>query len=268
VKLADFGVAHRVGMDQDGAGQSVEPEAAGTPYWMAPETIPDHEADDKATRAVIPASDIWSVGCLAVELLTGKPPYFDLGQYSALFHIVTDAEVPLPDGISPGMQDFLLQCFQRVRGVRTLLSLRVHSSSPFLARAFVSFPCACIRALLSLLVHSSSPFLARAFVSFPCACIRALLSSCMHSSPLLVHAFELSCPCARIRAFLHHGMWRHSVPARQCVCWILPACRACSGCAAGEALVSSKAAGLGAARRALTLGVMRSIDPAVACRTR
>ena len=37
---------------------------------------------------VTPAADIWSVGCLAIELLTGQPPYFDLQPMSALFRIV------------------------------------------------------------------------------------------------------------------------------------------------------------------------------------
>lgn len=37
---------------------------------------------------VTPASDIWSVGCLIIELLTGYPPYFDLQPMSALFRIV------------------------------------------------------------------------------------------------------------------------------------------------------------------------------------
>lgn len=37
---------------------------------------------------VTPASDIWSVGCLIIELLTGFPPYYDLQPMSALFRIV------------------------------------------------------------------------------------------------------------------------------------------------------------------------------------
>ena len=37
---------------------------------------------------VTPAADIWSVGCLAIELLTGQPPYYDLQPMSALFRIV------------------------------------------------------------------------------------------------------------------------------------------------------------------------------------
>jgi serine/threonine protein kinase len=39
----------------------------GSPYWMAPEVV---------TRSghSYPA-DIWSLGCLAVELITGAPPW-------------------------------------------------------------------------------------------------------------------------------------------------------------------------------------------------
>lgn len=59
------------------------------------------------------ACDIWSVGCTVLELLTGKPPYFDLQQMPALFRIVQDEHPPLPDGISRALEDFLLQCFQK-----------------------------------------------------------------------------------------------------------------------------------------------------------
>ena len=53
--------------------------------------------------SVTSASDIWSVGCLAIELLTGQAPYFDLQPMSALFRIVQDAHPPLPQGVSPNM---------------------------------------------------------------------------------------------------------------------------------------------------------------------
>ncbi len=51
-----------------------------------------------------PASDIWSVGCLIIEMLTGSPPYYELQPMSALFRIVQDECPPLPEGISPLMQ--------------------------------------------------------------------------------------------------------------------------------------------------------------------
>ena len=39
-------------------------------------------------KAVTTSADIWSVGCLAIELLTGNPPYYDLQPMSALYNIV------------------------------------------------------------------------------------------------------------------------------------------------------------------------------------
>eukprot|EP01132_Coremiostelium_polycephalum_P005665 gene5665-7051_t len=76
-----------------------------TPYWMAPEII---ELNGATTK-----SDIWSVGCTVIELLTGSPPYYDLGQMPALFRIVQDDCPPLPEGISPALKDWLQQCFQK-----------------------------------------------------------------------------------------------------------------------------------------------------------
>lgn len=95
IKLADFGVATK------GADDTV----IGTPYWMAPEII---ELQGASTK-----SDIWSVGCTVIELLTGKPPYFDLAQMTALFRIVQDETPPLPEA-SPPCLDFLRNgCFKK-----------------------------------------------------------------------------------------------------------------------------------------------------------
>jgi len=113
VKLADFGVATRLD-----AEVFKEQSVVGTPYWMAPEVI--------EMAGVSAASDIWSVGCTVVELLTGSPPYFDLNPMTALFRIVQDELPPLPDGISPALDNMLRQCFEKTpRGrpsARALLS--------------------------------------------------------------------------------------------------------------------------------------------------
>jgi len=122
VKLADFGVAAKIGGEigeaalgggggghnnstniDDGESRDVSPQ--GTPYWMAPEVV--------EMKPVTTAADIWSVGCLAVELLTGSPPYFDLQPMSALYNIVQDKHPPIPNDISDEMRDFLLNCFQK-----------------------------------------------------------------------------------------------------------------------------------------------------------
>jgi len=83
----------------------------GSPYWMAPEIIELNGARF--------ASDIWSLGCTVLELINGKPPYYDLDQMTALFRIVSDDCPPIPDGISMHCKDFLYQCFQKQPELRT-----------------------------------------------------------------------------------------------------------------------------------------------------
>ncbi len=62
VKITDFGVASLVGSDRDlGSG------AGGSPYYVSPERI------EGAARA--PAMDIYGLGCVAYEALTGRPPF-------------------------------------------------------------------------------------------------------------------------------------------------------------------------------------------------
>jgi len=56
---------------------------------------------------------IRSVGCTVIELLEGRPPYHKLDPMPALFRIVNDEHPPLPEGASPAVRDFLLQCFQK-----------------------------------------------------------------------------------------------------------------------------------------------------------
>lgn len=103
IKLADFGVATK----QSGLAEG---SVVGTPYWMAPEVI---ELSGATT-----ASDIWSLGCTVIELLDGKPPYSKFAPMPALFRIVNDDHPPLPDGASPLVRDFLMQCFQKDPNLR------------------------------------------------------------------------------------------------------------------------------------------------------
>ncbi|KAI9883943.1 MAG: hypothetical protein M1823_004287 [Watsoniomyces obsoletus] len=118
VKLADFGVATK-------ATGLHESSVVGTPYWMAPEVI---ELSGATT-----ASDIWSLGCTVIELLEGKPPYHKLQPMPALFRIVNDDHPPLPEGASPAVRDFLMQCFQKDPNLR--VSARKLLKHPWIVNA-------------------------------------------------------------------------------------------------------------------------------------
>ena len=65
VKLSDFGVSLNLR-----AMEREIKDVAGTPNWMAPEVI---ELKGASTK-----SDIWSLACTVIELLTGRPPYGDI----------------------------------------------------------------------------------------------------------------------------------------------------------------------------------------------
>ncbi|KAL7333632.1 Protein kinase of the Mitotic Exit Network [Mucor circinelloides] len=103
LKLTDFGVSLSLKMkDDENTG-----EPAGTPNWMAPEVIKFAGASAK--------SDIWSLGCTIVEMLTGKPPYAGIPSFAALYRIVEDDEPPIPKNIalSDEAREFLLACFKK-----------------------------------------------------------------------------------------------------------------------------------------------------------
>jgi len=113
VKIADFGVAlRRSTLDTDDTvtdeTDTSDLDVQGTPYWMAPEAI-----EMRAGKAVGFASDVWSVACVTLELLTGAPPYFDMQPMPAMFAIVNNDRPPLPDGVSAECRDFLKRCFRK-----------------------------------------------------------------------------------------------------------------------------------------------------------
>ncbi|KAJ7483244.1 kinase-like domain-containing protein [Mycena latifolia] len=101
VKLSDFGVSLNLcAMERE------IKDVAGTPNWMAPEVI--------ELKGASPKSDIWSLACTVIELLTGRPPYADIANsMSVMFRIVEDDMPPLPEGCSPLLEDFLTQCFNK-----------------------------------------------------------------------------------------------------------------------------------------------------------
>ncbi|KAI0657977.1 Pkinase-domain-containing protein [Cubamyces menziesii] len=101
VKLSDFGVSLNLR-----AMEREMKDVAGTPNWMAPEVI---ELKGASTK-----SDIWSLACTVIELLTGRPPYAEIANsMSVMFRIVEDERPPLPEECSEPLQDFLRWCFNK-----------------------------------------------------------------------------------------------------------------------------------------------------------
>jgi eukaryotic-like serine/threonine-protein kinase len=91
-RVADFGVSARA-VGSDGT------EVVGTPGYMPPEVV---LWPDKANTPVA-QSDVYSLGCIAYELLTGVHPFRRRGE--PLWTVVPPAvdKIPLPSSIRPGL---------------------------------------------------------------------------------------------------------------------------------------------------------------------
>lgn len=90
---------------------------------MAPEVVKQTSYTSKA--------DIWSVGCLVVEMLTGTHPWAKLSQMQAIFQIGSMVRPANPSDISSEAADFLNRTFEIDHDARpTAAELLQH---PFIA---------------------------------------------------------------------------------------------------------------------------------------
>lgn len=92
VKIVDFGIAKFV---SETRRSRYELEyITGTPSYMSPETIRQQEIDGR--------SDIFSLGIILYELLTGKRP-FDGEPTSKSLYLILSADPPPPSKLTPGL---------------------------------------------------------------------------------------------------------------------------------------------------------------------
>jgi serine/threonine-protein kinase len=87
VKLLDFGLAKLVDSDTQAQSTSVG-MTFGDPRYMSPEQARGDRIDRRA--------DIYQLGCIAYEMLTGAPPFTGSRVFDILTKQVTEAPAPLP----------------------------------------------------------------------------------------------------------------------------------------------------------------------------
>ncbi|RXW15766.1 hypothetical protein EST38_g10082 [Candolleomyces aberdarensis] len=105
-KISDFGISKKA--DDLYRGGRAYTMMKGTVYWMAPEVLsPDGQGYDAKV-------DIWSLGCVAVEMWTGSRPwsgFLAAPVMMKLFQEKLAPPIPSDTSLSPLANDFRENCF-------------------------------------------------------------------------------------------------------------------------------------------------------------
>jgi mitogen-activated protein kinase kinase kinase len=105
-KISDFGISKKTdniyGNDKSNSMQ-------GSVFWMAPEVI---RSQGEGYSAKV---DIWSLGCVVLEMFAGRRPWSKEEAVGAIYKIANGEMPPIPDDIretiSPLAIAFMLDCF-------------------------------------------------------------------------------------------------------------------------------------------------------------
>jgi tetratricopeptide (TPR) repeat protein len=109
-KITDFGLAKRL----DVVGQTVSGAVMGTPSYMAPEQA-------QGSKDVGPGADIYALGAILYECLTGRPPFRAATPLDTLTQVLTDEPVS-PRGLNPAvprdLETICLKCLRKAPAQR------------------------------------------------------------------------------------------------------------------------------------------------------
>ncbi len=107
LKIVDFGLAKRL---EDESGQTQSGQVMGTPSYMAPEQARGQ------SHAVGPAADIYALGAILYEMLTGRPPFKGPTGQETARQVIHDEPVPpsrLQSRVSRDLETICLKCLEK-----------------------------------------------------------------------------------------------------------------------------------------------------------
>ncbi|XP_077204275.1 mitogen-activated protein kinase kinase kinase 4 isoform X2 [Paroedura picta] len=107
IKLGDFGCSVKLKNNTQTMPGEVN-STLGTAAYMAPEVITRAKGEGHGR-----AADIWSLGCVVVEMVTGKRPWHEYEHnFQIMYRVGMGHKPPIPERISPEGKDFLSHCLE------------------------------------------------------------------------------------------------------------------------------------------------------------
>ncbi|XP_042320977.1 mitogen-activated protein kinase kinase kinase 4 isoform X6 [Sceloporus undulatus] len=107
IKLGDFGCSVKLKNNTQTMPGEVN-STLGTAAYMAPEVITRAKGEGHGR-----AADIWSLGCVVIEMVTGKRPWHEFEHnFQIMYRVGMGHKPPIPDKISPEGKDFLSHCLE------------------------------------------------------------------------------------------------------------------------------------------------------------
>jgi serine/threonine protein kinase/WD40 repeat protein len=106
-KITDFGLAKRV---DDDSGRTLDGSVVGTPSYMSPE---QSRGD---TKLIGKCSDVWALGAVLYELLTGRPPFRGSTVLDTLDQVRSRDPVPvreLQPRVPVDLETICLKCLEK-----------------------------------------------------------------------------------------------------------------------------------------------------------
>ncbi|CAI5760771.1 unnamed protein product [Candida verbasci] len=103
-KIGDFGISKKT-INVDGPYQNENGSIQGTIFWMAPEVIQNQDGYSAKI-------DIWSLGCVVLEMFNGKRPWDNTGAMQAIYNIGRmKSHPPINPEIEECAKNFIKKCF-------------------------------------------------------------------------------------------------------------------------------------------------------------